>query len=505
MTINIIGAGVSGLSAGCYLQMNGFKTEIFERHSTFGGLCTSWKRGGYTFESGLQWLLGSNKHNPFFRLWSELIDMESIRFIHHEIRMDLEMKNTTDRFGDRVFHLYSNISRLETYLLSIAPEDKDVLQKLVRTIRKIQKFEIPPMIKIVPDLIPWHQKIGMIRHLRLLFFMNSLKKETNFSFAGKLKNPFLKEAFGLLFDGDDLPLLIITVPLAFNDLESTGYPAGGSLDFVGRLEKKYISLGGKIRYNMEVAKITTDQNRATGLQLKSGEQIASDITISAADWHFTIFKALEGKYVNKTILELEHNERLKIYDSVFMVSLGVKGSFADIAHFFRFQIPDGLKSPDGTVYERMECHVNNYDAGVSPSCKTVISVSFYTHQADFWINLRESDRSDYNEQKNRFADQVIAVLDKKLSLKEFIEVVDIATPATYHRYTNNWKGSVQGWQPGKNIIARSPVKSELPGLKGFYMVGHWSIPGGGLPVAIKSARDISQVICHRAKIPFKPE
>ena len=54
MKVNIIGAGVAGLSAGCYLQMNGFETEIFERHSTFGGLCTSWKRGGYTFESGLQ-------------------------------------------------------------------------------------------------------------------------------------------------------------------------------------------------------------------------------------------------------------------------------------------------------------------------------------------------------------------------------------------------------------------------------------------------------------------
>jgi phytoene dehydrogenase-like protein len=92
---------------------------------------------------------------------------------------------------------------------------------------------------------------------------------------------------------------------------------------------------------------------------------------------------------------------------------------------------------------------------------------------------------------------------KLLGLKDKIEVVDIATPATFRRYTNNWKGSVQGWLPGKNIIAQSPVKSELPGLKGFYFIGHWSIPGGGLPVAIKSARDVAQMICKIKKVRFR--
>jgi phytoene dehydrogenase-like protein len=45
-SVLIIGAGVSGLSVGCYLQMNGFDTEIFEMHDRPGGVCTAWKRGG---------------------------------------------------------------------------------------------------------------------------------------------------------------------------------------------------------------------------------------------------------------------------------------------------------------------------------------------------------------------------------------------------------------------------------------------------------------------------
>jgi len=46
----IIGADVAGLSAGCYGQMNGYDTKIFELHTLPGGLCTSWKRKGYVFD-----------------------------------------------------------------------------------------------------------------------------------------------------------------------------------------------------------------------------------------------------------------------------------------------------------------------------------------------------------------------------------------------------------------------------------------------------------------------
>jgi phytoene dehydrogenase-like protein len=502
--INIIGAGVAGLSAGCYLQMNGFETEIFERHTSSGGLCTSWQRHGYTFESGLQWLLGSNNSNPFYKLWSELIDMDSIRFVNHAIRVEIELKDHTDIFGNKSFRLYTNLKQLEEYLLTIAPEDEIPVRKLIRTMRRIQSFEIPPMIKVVPGLLPWYQKIRYIKYLPLLFFLNRIKRETNFSFAQKLKNPFLKEAFQLLFDGNEISLLIITIPVAFNDLKGTGYPIGGSAGFVGNLERKYIELGGKIRYQTEVERITTGDGRATGVVLKSGESILSDVTVSAADWYFTVFNALGGKYVDNTILKLKEQEKLKVYYSVFMVSLGVNATFENMPHFLRFPLEQEMISPDGTRYERMEIHINNYDPTLAPAGKTAISVSFYTLNANYWINLRNSDIANYQGKKQLFAGSVIDILDARLGgVKEKIEVVDIATPATFHRYTNNWLGSVQGWLPGKNIIAESPVKNELPGLKDFYFIGHWAIPGGGLPVAIKSARDAAQIICSGKNVPFK--
>ena len=58
-TIIIIGASIGGLAAGCYGQMNGYRTQIFELHTLPGGLCTSLKRTGYAFDSCIHWLIGA--------------------------------------------------------------------------------------------------------------------------------------------------------------------------------------------------------------------------------------------------------------------------------------------------------------------------------------------------------------------------------------------------------------------------------------------------------------
>ncbi len=498
MKIAIIGAGVSGLSAGCYLQMHGFETEIFEKHSKPGGLCTSWKVGEYTFDGCLHWLLGSNNSNPFFKLWSELIDMDSVEFVNHKIRVDIEVQHTADKYGSRVFHLYTNLSKLENYMTDIAPEDSARIKKLIRSMRKIQRYEIPPEIKTLPAFYSLKQKISMVKHLPLLFFMLRNRYVTNFSFAEKLKNPFLREAFRMVFDGEEIPLIILTIPLAFSDLKGTGYPVGGSYRFAKRIEKKYLSLGGKIHYNSGVKEICVKNNSATGILLEDGREIASDITVSTGDWYFTVFKALKGIYTNKKILDLRNGKSLPVYYSVINVSLGISRTLSHLSHFSRFPIHKDLVSPDGTVYTRMELHIYNYDPTLAPEGKTCVSVSFYTRKGDFWIDLYKNDHQNYEKAKSEFAKEVITILEQKTGgIKEYVEVVDVATPATFHRYTNNWKGSVQGWLPGKNIMASSPVEFEFPGLKNFYYASHWSMPGGGLPVAIKTARDVAQVISKK--------
>ena len=502
MKINIIGAGVSGLSAGCYLQMNGYQTEIFEKHFHPGGLCTSWKKGDYTIDGCAHWILGSGKGSSFYKIWLELLDMDSIPFINHDIRIDVELKNNKNKYGEKVFHLFTNLNKLEEYLIDLAPEDTATIKKFIHPMRVMQEFDLPPIHDDLPFFQSIMRRIKMTRYLELLYWFMKLKNETNFSFAEKFKNPFLKESFRVLYDDHEVSLPVITMPLSCSDKKSAGYPIGGSLGFSKRIEEKYLSLGGKINYLTPVKKIIVEDDIAKGLLVRNNVSHYSDAVISAADWHYTVFEALEGKYVNQSIVDLKNQKKLKVYYSILQVAFGVSCELKEHPHFSRFPLDEDLVLPDGTIYSRMEVHIYNYDPTMAPKGKTVIVVSFYTRKGDYWINLRKQKRN-YNRVKDEFALKILELLNKKIpGIKEKVEMIDVATPATVHRYTNNWKGSVQGWLPGKNLLKSTPVGFQLPGLKNFYYSSHWSQPGGGLPVAVKAGRDIAKIICKKDKKTF---
>jgi phytoene dehydrogenase-like protein len=503
MKVNIIGAGISGLTAGCYLQMNGYQTEIFEKHSIPGGLCTSWKKGEFTIDGCVHWILGSDKGSSFYKMWSELLDMSSIPFKNHEERLELEVERTRNKYGSNIFHLYTDLTRLEAYLIDLAPEDTVAIKSFIRPMRIMQKFDLPPVMDDLPLFPSIIRGIGMTRYLEFLYWFLKLKKQTNFTFAEKLKNPFLKESFQLLYDGEEVNMMVLTMPLSAFDKKSAGYPIGGSLSFAKRLEQRFLELGGKIHYKTPVKKILIENNTVTGILVRNDVVHKSDITISAADWYFTVFEALEGKYVDQKILDLKDLKKLELFYSVMQFSFGLTGDFKDAPHFSRFPLEEDLVSPDGTIYKRLEVHIYNYDPTLAPAGKTVVTVSFYTTRRDFWINLRKEDRPRYRQAKAEFQDCIIVLLDKRLGgIRERIEMMDVATPATFQRYTNNWKGSTQGWLPGKNLLAPTPVSHELPGLKNFYNSSHWNQPGGGLPIAISTGRSIAKLICRKDRKRF---
>ena len=80
----IIGGGIAGISAGCYLQLSGFETEILEAHSISGGLLTGWSRNGYHIDGCIHGFLGSYPKHPYYHLWNELLPMDEIRFLDYD-------------------------------------------------------------------------------------------------------------------------------------------------------------------------------------------------------------------------------------------------------------------------------------------------------------------------------------------------------------------------------------------------------------------------------------
>jgi len=52
------------------------------------------------------------------------------------------------------------------------------------------------------------------------------------------------------------------------------------------------------------------------------------------------------------------------------------------------------------------------------------------------------------------------------------------------------------------MVMGKGMSKTLPGLDNFYMVGQWVEPGGGVPTAALSGRNVIQVICQQDNRPF---
>jgi phytoene dehydrogenase-like protein len=136
--------------------------------------------------------------------------------------------------------------------------------------------------------------------------------------------------------------------------------------------------------------------------------------------------------------------------------------------------------------------VFNYDDTLAPPGKTVVQAYIQTDY-DWWETLQK-DRARYDEVKARIAAEVLDRLEYHLpGIAANVEVTDVSTPHTFCRYTRNYRGAFEGWLVTPKTI-RHTLEHTLPGLEGFYMIGQWTEPGGGIPVVIDAARRFVQAL-----------
>ena len=491
--VNIIGAGIAGLAAGCYLQKNGYDTEIFELHSIPGGLCTSWQRGEYTFDGCIHWLVGSNSSDSFYNLWNELVDMSSIEFVESQEALRVE-----DGSGNYI-RVFSDADKLEEEMLAKAPADEKIIRQFINAVRKMSRFKLP--MDKAPETYTAIDKLKFL--IKYLPYFKDLKYWVGISsreLSEKCTDPLLRKTFEYMFI-PEMAALFLVFTQAWRNKGSAGYPIGGSLAFSRKIEECYKALGGKINYCSRIGEITVEGDSATGVKLENGEISNADIVISAADGYSTIFNLLGGKYVDNEISGYYNN--LKAFPSYLQLSFGVGRTFEELPHTIVFPLETVLEIDSKTIIDHIGVRVFNFDPTVAPQGKTVIVVIIPTNNSEYWQKLRNDDRDSYKAEKDRIAKEVISAMDNRFgNIEKSIEVVDISTPATVIRYTNNWKGSLEGWILTPEVGLKQ-MKKTLPGLNNFYMAGQWVEPGGGLPPALMSGRNTAQVICKADGVKFQ--
>lgn len=489
--VAVIGAGIAGLSAASYLQKFGFETEIFEAHSKAGGLCSWWHRDGFTIDGCIHWLPGFQSTGDMYPLWKDIIPIDDSN-IHFFDELYQIMGS-----DDELFRAFIDVNKLEEEMLRIAPEDKKQILKFTKLVRKFKRIVIPILKPF--KLMSLKEKLAFILMVlsrgRLILKLSGM---TCSDYAEKFQNPLLRR----FFNSSYLPLLpFITIVVNSNWMvkEGVGYPLGGSQKLIEMIVEEYKKTGGKIHYNSLVEKIIIHEKQAKGLKTDKGEKHYFDYIISTGDSRETLFNLIGEEYLDKKQRKWFTNSDADTLSGLYF-SIGLKGKdFRNKGHRIFFKCEEPIVINNGNEVTELEVTIYDFDPTAAPEDHTLLTIFFYTSDGCYWIDLREKNKIAYNEEKKKILEEVIDRLEKQFGeIRDKIIFTDIATPATFKRYTRNWKGGIHGWYITPKIFKKIIPKT-VKGLRNFYMTGHWIESYGGVTNCLKGGRHVAQLIAHDFK------
>ncbi|MCR9138602.1 MAG: NAD(P)/FAD-dependent oxidoreductase [Alphaproteobacteria bacterium] len=488
--IVIIGGGVAGLSAGIYAQLNGFDATIIEMSDRPGGQLTSWKRGDYTFDYCLHWLIGTD-HGAYHDMWLETnVIADDVKVVNHRIFN----RYVDETHGD--FLVHTSLDEWEPYLIEFAPEDRAPIRRMCNLIRRglsFETFENPPGLRSTLEYADWF--VHAARFLPALIRYRGQTCQQFFDGLG-FKNQRLAFFLNRVL-GSDYAALAFILMMGWMHAKNAGYLLGGSSAMSGRMADRFQNLGGQFRFGDKVTDILVENDTATGITLESGETIDADHVIAACDGHSVLFDMLQGKYVDATFREAF--DTWPLFAPIVMVSFGIDDVVASEVQHTDYLV-NGTHIGSTVPARYRVLNRSSYDPGFAPDGKTVLLMLFESPW-EIWDGLATEA---YAEEKAAILEDATRLLDTHYpGISQKIETTDVATPLTTVRNTGVWRGAFEGFSLSTDMMKTLPMR--LQGLKNFTLAGQWLFPGGGQPASAQSGKWAIKMLCDEARQEFNTE
>ena len=194
-SIVIIGAGLAGMSCGCFGQMNSYSTRIFEHRSTAGGVVAAWKRGDYLIDGGIHFLMSWKPGNPVHDLYEQLGVFDSNRIIEMKTYL-----NFVDQAGGRSLKVTNDFDRLSSDLKAISSIDSIIIDELINAAKNMRGMDISSGMADPPELIGLLGSLKQTWKMRsfLKFAMGKFGKSVS-EYAAKFSDPWIREILNNLF------------------------------------------------------------------------------------------------------------------------------------------------------------------------------------------------------------------------------------------------------------------------------------------------------------------
>jgi phytoene dehydrogenase-like protein len=483
--IVIIGGGVAGLSAGIFAQKNGFESMILEKHHTLGGECTGWDRQGYHIDGCIHWLVGTKKGTPIHDLWTAVGALDGVEIYDPESFLTFEHDGAT-------VHLYRDLDRLKSSWLELSPQDEDSINNFCKTIEQLHSYEIP--VGKPEDLMGFMEKVKFMVSMKDAGeVMQKYGKISLTEYAKTFKHPALRETLNSFLPEGYSASSIFFALAAFTKGQAS-IPYGGSKKLALRMVERYLTLGGVVEASCEAVELNIDRNRARRVICNNGKAFEADYFIAACDAHVLYERLLKGEYPDPEFQKRYNNPTDYPLASEIRIALGYEGKMDGIPRTLRFPVVP-LK-----INGKMICYLTtthySYEPEFAPEGNTLITVSINQFDTDYdaW-NALAKDSTAYHREKTRIGEEIIGAIETRFpQMKGKLNLLDVATPKTFERYCNAYRGAFMPFLPtveGKMMAHTGRIK----GLENVFLSGQWLQPPGGLPVALITGKDTIMRLC----------
>ena len=493
----VIGAGLSGLTAGSLLAKRGLRLAVIDPNYEPGGSCGIFRRNGVTFDQGSAMLFGFgekgfNSHRFVFNCLEEPIDV-----IKHDLLYCVN-------FGGKRIRFWPDIDMFVEELAQVFPAEKDNIRRFYRDVEKMYRHVMVenPSYTTPDETGPGEALRGLLRHpLTYTRFLSYLNKSAKDLLRRYFSDPEILKFFDKLTSTycyttvEESPAVLAAVMFVDNHVGGSYYPAGSTLFLPGKLEKVIEENGGDMLLESEVVKILFHADRPSGVELKSGQNVYADnIIYSGTVWN------LYGKLIDRTRLKARRIEwaasQVPTHPSVVLYAHIDKRVIPEDTAPVELLVgnPDSLDESEVTVYilsidDRTLCDEQGH---------VVLAIG------PTFADWGERDTDDYLLRKERERARLVSVLEQRFpGFTNAVRYAEVATPRTIERYTMKNGGSVAGPKQmlGQHMLRRLHTRSEWDNL---FCCGESTVLGTGTPTVTTSGISAANAVLKKLGLePFR--
>lgn len=480
----VIGAGIGGLASAVRLAVKGYKVEVFEANAYPGGKLTEITNAGFRFDAGPSlftmpelvdelFLLAGKKPGDYFRY--EQLD-ELCRYFYED-GVILTADKDTQKFASEASH-------------ATGVEAERILKHLDKSryiYHQTAHLFLNKSLHKLSSYLNLRTLISAINlpFLRILTSMHNANSKA-------LRNKHLTQLFDryATYNGSNpykAPGILHIIPhLEFH--KGAFFPTGGMHHITRSIYQLACDLGVRFHFNETVREIVHDNNAVLGIRTDT-DAFPTDLVVCNMDVGFAYEKLLPKLPAPKGVKEQERSS------SALIFYWGIRETFPQLLlHniFFSDHYEEEFRSifEEGTLYDDPTVYVNITSKHAAADAPDGMENWFVM------INVPAVNGQNWEVLIPKARTAVLAKLSRilKKDIESLIATENRLDPGDIERKTRSYRGALYGTASNKRMAAffRHPNFSRQLG--GLYFCGGSVHPGGGIPLALSSARIVDSLI-----------